>query len=592
MQYSLVFKGMWSSARHPLLYPSDASFSPVVVASHSDDFVLWRPGQLASNGVKVVAETGNPMPVRMELQAAQRQGLVADINHAPRPIGSTDMVKLDITVDRNHPYISIVTMLFPSPDWFSGVRDVNLCDDGKWMSQVDLEELMAYDAGTDSGSEFNSANAVTDPAEPIRLIMCGEGVFCGEDEEFLPVASVHIMRAGDQCKGSQMYKVEFTGLWNAGDHPVAYPENAMFSPAVFATHSRAYSFVNSGDLVSAGVQEVAETGSTKTVLSELNAARKNGIVADYITGPTAMIRADNAHELFSVVSMLFPSPDWVVSKTLSLCDARRNRWMSNVEMTLNVVYDAGTDSGTTFLSADDPTTPQQPISTFGCGTGVLCEAGQEVRPLAKISLMAVRDRETRACRGSRTYSVRMRGRWTASRHPEAYPDDAHFSPIVVAAHNKQYSFFQMGEPVTEGVQQVAETGNPSLIQNELFMQRMKGAVADIAVGTGPFDGDETSDTVHITVDPSNPYVSIISMLAPSPDWFVSSTVNMCDEGRWMGFESMSFDMAYDAGTDMGETFTSPDAPNVTPEGVTAIQCGQGVFCEETLNSLGSVELRD
>uniref|UniRef100_A0A8C4XD27 Spondin domain-containing protein n=1 Tax=Erpetoichthys calabaricus TaxID=27687 RepID=A0A8C4XD27_ERPCA len=53
--------------------------------------------------------------------------------------------------------------LIPSPDWFTGVDSLDLCDGGHWKPRVTLE-LRPYDAGTDSGFTFSSPNFPTLPA--------------------------------------------------------------------------------------------------------------------------------------------------------------------------------------------------------------------------------------------------------------------------------------------------------------------------------------------------------------------------------------------------------------------------------------------
>ena len=60
-------------------------------------------------------------------------------------------------------------MLAPSPDWFVGVSDRSLLEDGGWVDELTIE-LEGYDAGTDSGSTFNSRDRDTVPREPIAHI--------------------------------------------------------------------------------------------------------------------------------------------------------------------------------------------------------------------------------------------------------------------------------------------------------------------------------------------------------------------------------------------------------------------------------------
>jgi hypothetical protein len=56
VQYSCLFKNLWTSARHPVAYPSFAHWSPLVLVAHSQAYTMWEEGQLASLGVEHVAE--------------------------------------------------------------------------------------------------------------------------------------------------------------------------------------------------------------------------------------------------------------------------------------------------------------------------------------------------------------------------------------------------------------------------------------------------------------------------------------------------------------------------------------------------------
>ena len=399
MKYSIDFNGMWSSARHPVEYPSDASFSPIVVASHTGNFQVWRTGELAGNGVQVVAETGNPEPLVRELYKAKRAGYVKDIAQAESPIDSTTSLELEIIVDRHRPYVSMVTMLFPSPDWFTGIRDVDLCDrrTGQWKKKIDLNSLMAYDAGTDSGRLFDSPNEATKPAEKIFLLTCGNGVFCNKGDKFLPVASVRLQQQKN-CYGKKDYALNFNGMWSAARHPVRYPSDASFSPIVVAAHSKKFVLWATGEFASKGVQVVAETGNPNPLVGELVRAKKKGLVLDIARAEAPIdstdsemlyITVDNEHSLVSLVTMLFPSPDWFTGiRDVELCDRSTGRWRSEVELNSLMAYDAGTDSGEFFDSEDQPTKPAERIFLLTCGEGVFCQRGQKFLPVAAVEIEA------------------------------------------------------------------------------------------------------------------------------------------------------------------------------------------------------------
>lgn len=65
-------------------------------------------------------------------------------------------------------------------------------------------------------------------------------------------------------------------------------------------------------------------------------------------------------------------------------------------------------------------------------------------------------------------------------------------------------------------------------------------------------------------------LSVIVKLIPSPDWFVGvDGLNLCEGGQWK--QEVTFDLhPYDAGTDSGFTFSSPNFPTTPPENITMV----------------------
>ena len=52
------------------------------------------------------------------------------------------------------------------------------------------------------------------------------------------------------------------------------------------------------------------------------------------------------------------------------------------------------------------------------------------------------------------------------------------------------------------------------------------------------------------------------MLAPSPDWLIAvSSVNLIENNKWVSSKTITVDI-YDAGTDDGVTFLSPDKSTI------------------------------
>jgi hypothetical protein len=64
--------------------------------------------------------------------------------------------------------------------------------------------------------------------------------------------------------------------------------------------------------------------------------------------------------------------------------------------------------------------------------------------------------------------------------------------------------------------------------------------------------------MEITVSQRFPLVTLVTMVAPSPDWFVGvSALPLFDAGAWKDDIRVEL-FAYDAGTDSGVSFRSPD----------------------------------
>ena len=76
----------------------------------------------------------------------------------------------------DHPLLTLVSMIGPSPDWFVGVSGLSLLDaGGRWRSQHSVN-LYPYDAGTEEGEEFSLSNPATSPQGTISSIR-GTGKF-------------------------------------------------------------------------------------------------------------------------------------------------------------------------------------------------------------------------------------------------------------------------------------------------------------------------------------------------------------------------------------------------------------------------------
>jgi hypothetical protein len=164
-----------------------------------------------------------------------------------------------------------------------------------------------------------------------------------------------------------------------------------------------------------------------------------------------------------------------------------------------------------------------------------------------------------ACEGHANYEVVFNSTWSKDSHPEDIPDNPHLSNLFGVSHNNQVSFWEQGAPVSEGVKNIAERGSGyKLIKEAEWAIKIDHAL-DI------FDGQEIkhspgSSIVQFQLTKEFPQVTLVNMLAPSPDWITGvSSLNLCENGKWVETKVIPAEV-YDAGTDDGRTYTAEDKP--------------------------------
>ena len=164
--YTVTFTGTWSATTHPLDFPSNAHFSGLIGATHNDNVVFWRPGQLASPGIQDMAERGRKSPLSEEVDTAISAGAARFKLSGDGIDISPGAVSLEFTISAEHPLVSLVSMIAPSPDWFVGVADLPLQSGNLWVDSITVD-LYGWDAGSDDGVTFTSADAPSIPHVPI-----------------------------------------------------------------------------------------------------------------------------------------------------------------------------------------------------------------------------------------------------------------------------------------------------------------------------------------------------------------------------------------------------------------------------------------
>ncbi|XP_050528675.1 spondin-1 isoform X2 [Daktulosphaira vitifoliae] len=202
-KFELTFEGMWSRHTHPKDYPDDnwqTRFSDVIGASHKYDYRFWEQGHVASEGMNSIARNGATSTLESELKSQSdkiRTIIKARGISYPNITGKTFAV---FRVDQEHHLVSVVSFMYPSPDWFVGISGLELClPNCNWITNKTIN-LFPWDAGIDSGVTYNASDYPTVPRTTVQRVWVAmpnesRSPFYTEDGmPIKPIARLHLTR--------------------------------------------------------------------------------------------------------------------------------------------------------------------------------------------------------------------------------------------------------------------------------------------------------------------------------------------------------------------------------------------------------------
>ena len=176
VQYTITFEGQWTTTATPGSVPGRAHFSPLIGGVHNDQIAFLTDGGTASVGVESMAELGLTATLSGEISGNTN---TLRVLHRTGNIDPTASATLTATLTTDHPRVTLLTMIAPSPDWFVGVSGLSLLDgSGEWVASRTVD-LYAWDAGTEDGTEFDLDNVATSPQGVITNLR-GVGKFSNE----------------------------------------------------------------------------------------------------------------------------------------------------------------------------------------------------------------------------------------------------------------------------------------------------------------------------------------------------------------------------------------------------------------------------
>ena len=167
------------------------------------------------------------------------------------------------------------------------------------------------------------------------------------------------------------------------------------------------------------------------------------------------------------------------------------------------------------------------------------------------------------------YRVTFDATWTQASHPTDFPPNPHFSPLIGSTHSDGVVFWETGSPASPGIEAMSEVGATSPLDAEVQAAIAAGTAERLIRGEGINSPGTTS--VELRVSRDFPLVTLVSMLAPSPDWFVGvGGLSLIENGDWVAEKTIAL-VLYDAGTDSGRSFRSRNSDTRPQEPITRLE---------------------
>ena len=179
-EYTISFKGAWTSAVTPDGVPGGARFSRLVGGVHNAAVAFLESGGTASAGVEAMAERGTLLWPTLLLEVQASPDALDSLIGATNSISATGSESLATTLTTQHPRVTLVTMIVPSHDWFVGVSGLPLLDSSGLWRRSHVVELYPWDAGTEDGTDFSLDPSVATAPQGVIASLRGTGPFTTE----------------------------------------------------------------------------------------------------------------------------------------------------------------------------------------------------------------------------------------------------------------------------------------------------------------------------------------------------------------------------------------------------------------------------
>ena len=573
--------------------------SPGVFAVHSTDDPLFTTGQPdRGEGLEALAEDGQPSMLAANLPGD------ADIAASGTFSGNGgiapgDTAQFAFEAAPGDGNLSLATMFVPSNDVFLSPDGQGIAlfgDDGTPLDERQITDQLQY---WEAGTERNEAPG-QGPNQPDRQDSPdsgpAEGVVSLFDNTTRAIPAGGIVEV-DVSESGGTYTISVANV-SVERGAITTP----ISPVYWAVHDASVALFETGSAASEGLESLAEDGSATVLVNATRGADGfQDVGAQPITlerpnaqpGPAApgetyefQVTPDADHPLLSLASMVVQSNDAFLAPVgggiALLDDAGQPRPAEDVAAAIArrmAVWDAGTEANEVpgvganqaprqpapDTGADDP---NDAVRLYADPTNDL--AGPAAGGFVDVSI-------TR--QSGNTFEVTV----TNTSGSTVYPGV--ITPVVWTLHEEAMAFFEVGQPASEGLESLAEDGDPGGLVDELSSAPdvLDSQVVNIPDGTttsGPLDPGE-SFSFSATPDTDHRFLSLAAMVVPSNDTFLafdpSGIALLDDTGSPRSEADIAADVentlrAWDAGTEANQAGAAgPDqaprqaAPNTGPE---------------------------
>ncbi|KAG8330790.1 Spondin-1 [Homalodisca vitripennis] len=171
------------------------------------------------------------------------------------------------------------------------------------------------------------------------------------------------------------------------------------------------------------------------------------------------------------------------------------------------------------------------------------------------------------------YKFIFEGLWSNITHPKDFPFSlwlTHFSDVIGGSHGRNFTVWREGDIASNALRQLAEWGSVRAMEQELRL-KSRGLKTLIKAAGLWYPNVNSNTSSSFRVDRSKHLLSLVSMFGPSPDWVVGvSGLDLClPNCTWIPNKVIDL-YPYDAGTDNGITYMSPNSPTMPQDPIQKI----------------------